>query len=159
MVREPRAFTRGLLDRLSKACEVDYPSMEAQSAELMSWEEVRRVSQSVVTIGSHTHTHAVLSTLDREGQIVELASSREILERQLGTRVFSIAYPVGGYAQFTAETKELARDCGYSAGYSFATGVNAWQGLDAYDVKRVSSPVTVAFLAAKASVPGFFARS
>ncbi len=159
MVREPHASTSGLLDRLSKACEVDYPSTETQSAELMSWDEIRRVSQSVVTIGSHTHTHTVLSTLDRKGQMAELETSKQMLEQQLGRRMFSIAYPVGGYAHFTAETKELARDCGYSAGYSFATGVNAWGALDAFDLRRVSSPLTVAFLAAKASLPRFFAGS
>ncbi len=159
MVHEPHASTRGLLDRLSNACEVGYPSIEIQSAELMSWDEVRRVSQGVVTIGSHTHTHTVLSTLAGEAQRRELADSKARLERETGKQVFTIAYPVGGHAQFTSETKELARQCGYSAGYSFGTGVNIWPALDAFDVKRVSSPLTAAFFAAKASIPGLFATS
>jgi peptidoglycan/xylan/chitin deacetylase (PgdA/CDA1 family) len=159
IAREPYAFTRGLLDRLSAACEVDFPSREAQSAELMTWEEVRRVSRSVVSIGSQTHTHPVLATMDRGDQMCELATSKSVLEREIGKPVSSIAYPVGGYTHFTSETKEVARLCGYSIGYSFATGVNTVSKLDRFDIKRVSSPVTAAFLAAKASYPAFFAQS
>ncbi len=159
MVREPYDFTRGLLDRLSVACEVDFPSREAQSAELMTWDEVRRVSRSVVSIGSQTHTHPVLATMDRGDQIDELATSKRVLEREIGKPVFSIAYPVGGPGHFTSETKEVAHLCGYSLGYSFATGVNSVSNLDRFDIKRVSSPLTAAFLAAKASCPALFAQS
>ncbi len=151
--------TGGLLDRLSVACEVDYPSRERQSAELMTWDEIRQVSLGPVTIGSQTHTHPVLATIGRESQVYELKTSKAVLERETGKPVCSIAYPVGGYSHFTEETKEVARLCGYSVGYSFATGVNDASKLDRFDVKRVSSPLTAGFLAAKASCPNFFARS
>ena len=151
--------TDGLLRCLSTACEVDFPSTETQSAELMTWDEIRQVSRGGVTIGSQTHTHPVLATIDREDQVYELTTSKAVLEREIGKPVCSIAYPVGGYSHFTEETKELARLCGYSIGYSFATGVNSTLNLDRFDVKRVSSPITAGFLAAKASCPNVFARS
>jgi peptidoglycan/xylan/chitin deacetylase (PgdA/CDA1 family) len=97
--------------------------------------------------------------MDRESQTYELATSKAVLEREIGKPVCSIAYPVGGYSHFTEETKDVARLCGYSVGYSFATGVNNTLKLDRFDVKRVSSPLTAGFLAAKASCPNVFARS
>ncbi|MBV8810490.1 MAG: polysaccharide deacetylase family protein [Acidobacteriaceae bacterium] len=159
MAREPYPFTLGLLDRLSVACEVDFPSREVQAAQLMTWDEVRCVSRSVISIGSQTHTHPVLATMDRGDQMQELATSKRVLEQEIGKPVSSIAYPVGGRMHFTSETKEVARLCGYSVGYSFATGINTRSKLDRFDIKRVSSPMTTAFLAAKASCPALFAQS
>ncbi|MBV9497815.1 MAG: polysaccharide deacetylase family protein, partial [Acidobacteriaceae bacterium] len=116
MAREPYPFTLGLLDRLSVACEVDFPSREVQAAQLMTWDEVRCVSRSVISIGSQTHTHPVLATMDRGDQMQELATSKRVLEQEIGKPVSSIAYPVGGRMHFTSETKEVARLCGYSVG-------------------------------------------
>ena len=159
MTLERSGATDGLLDRLSIACNVPFPSAAEQSAELMTWDQVREVSDGIITIGSHSHTHRVFATLDVNTQRQELELSKTIVERETGNPVRSIAYPVGGYRHFTADTQELARVCGYSLAYSFATGVNRCDQIRRFDVKRVSSPLTAGFLAAKASIPMFFARS
>jgi peptidoglycan/xylan/chitin deacetylase (PgdA/CDA1 family) len=150
--------TATLVEELSEACGIALPSDAAQDRELMTWQQIRELADGGMAIGSHTHTHRVLARLDRAAQREELACAKEILERETGRPVVSIAYPVGGYAHFTAETMEVARECGYRVGFSYCTGVNAWQSLSRYDVKRLSADCDVGRLAAVASLPAAFVR-
>lgn len=159
MTLDKQEHTRDLVPRLSEACAVDLPDAAAQAAELMSWEQIREVAGTLITIGSHSHSHAALATIPAEQQRQELAQSKRILETELKTEVRSVAYPVGGYAHFTPETQQLAGECGYRIGYSFATGPNRWGQIQEFDVRRVSAPLSKPFLVAKANVPGFFATS
>lgn len=127
-----------LLAELSRACDVPLPTDSAQDAELMTWQQLREVRQHAVAIGSHTHSHRVLSRLSREQQREELTHSRALIEERIGGPIRSIAYPTGGRAHFTAETQQVARDVGYEAGFSFYSGYNRWPTMHAFDIKRVA---------------------
>lgn len=61
----------------------------------MSWVQVRRLDPALVTIGSHTSTHPLLTTLSREALDAEIAGSRIALEQQLGRSVDLFCYPNG----------------------------------------------------------------
>lgn len=148
--------TKGLIERLSETCQVELPGHMRQDRELMSWDELREVAQNGVTIGSHTHSHRVLATLDAAQQREELAESKAFLEARLGMPIRSIAYPVGGYRHFTAETRKIAESCGYEIGYSFCTGVNHWGDIQRFDVKRIGQPMTIPMLAGTTVLPEVF---
>ena len=75
-------------------------------------------------IGSHTHTHRILSHLDADSQRDELGQSREILEGMLGEPVTSVAYPVGSPESYGPETCQIAESLGYRVGFNFIAGVN-----------------------------------
>lgn len=53
------------------------------------------VSTGLVTVGSHTHTHAVLDRLDAETIDDELTRSAALIEDRLGTPCEHFAYPKG----------------------------------------------------------------
>jgi peptidoglycan/xylan/chitin deacetylase (PgdA/CDA1 family) len=157
MKLEPHAQTSNLLPQLAEACGVALPDRARQDAELMTWDQIREVAQRGIAIGSHTHSHRVLATIPVETQREELATSKSILERELGQPVRSLSYPVGNYQHFTNETQSLAAECGYAVAFSFNTGVNTGPRLTAYDVKRVGPPNDVELLAAMAAWPALFA--
>jgi peptidoglycan/xylan/chitin deacetylase (PgdA/CDA1 family) len=130
--------TANLLADLSTACEVPLPDVAMESEHLMSWEEVDEVQRNGVAIGSHTHTHRVLATLDEEAQRWELKQSKAALEMRLGRPVRTIAYPVGRYLHFTPATMRIARECGYEGAFSFHTGAN-YPGLrNMYNIRRIA---------------------
>lgn len=112
-----------------------------------------------MTIGSHTHTHRVLSTLSSAEQLEEFRLSKEILERELGRPVRSVAYPVGGHHDFHLETGTLARMCGYVLGFSFQTGANRVDDVDPFGVRRISAQDSIPLLCASVTLPSIFARS
>lgn len=60
----------------------------------VSWSGLRdALSTDLVTIGSHTHTHALLDRLPPEHIARELDESRRLVEDRLGTRADHFAYP------------------------------------------------------------------
>jgi peptidoglycan/xylan/chitin deacetylase (PgdA/CDA1 family) len=116
----------------------------AQGAELpgtlrrfLNWDEAGEMIQGGMAIGSHTHSHDVLSQLDPDRQYEELARSRAILQEKLGTGVEALAYPVGARSSFTAETQQAARTAGYRAAFSYHGGTNLPGKTVVYNVSRI----------------------
>lgn len=81
---------------------------------MMNWSQVRELQHAGFSIGSHTHTHPMLATMDNESEILfELTHSAERLETELGISSGTLSYPVGS---FDARVTRLASAAGYSIG-------------------------------------------
>lgn len=124
------------LSELSEAAHGDQPPETLRR--FLDWDEAREMIAAGMAIGSHTHTHPVLSQLQPERQRDELARSRAILRETLGIPADTLAYPVGNVNSFTGDTQQLARELGYAACFSFHGGTNLPGATLPYDVKRVS---------------------
>jgi peptidoglycan/xylan/chitin deacetylase (PgdA/CDA1 family) len=103
----------------------------------LSWDEAREMRKGGMAIGSHTHSHTVLSQLGPERQYEELSKSRASLKENLGVGADVLAYPVGARTSFTGETQRLAQEAGYRAAFSFYGGTNFPGKTSPYDVKRI----------------------
>lgn len=133
---EPAEKTIGLLDELSYACGVSLPSKDLQSAELMSWDEILHMRRAGHAIGSHTLSHRVLATLGHEQQAIEIKQSRARLELNIGCRVRSFAYPVGGPQHFNSTSVELVKEAGYELAFSFNTGIETLPIVNRFRIRR-----------------------
>ncbi len=156
MKLEPSLATRDLPERLAEACWVDMPTPVQQRREMLTWDQLRELDANGMRIGAHTHTHRVLGTLSAGEQREELDLCREILEEQLGRRVRSVSYPVGGAEHLTAETTAIAREAGFLAGFTYLTGSNRWRSMDPMRIARMEGPRKVDLLAARVSMPDIF---
>jgi peptidoglycan/xylan/chitin deacetylase (PgdA/CDA1 family) len=103
----------------------------------LSWEEAGQMVRGGMAIGSHTHSHSVLSQLEPEKQFEELSRSRAILKRELGIDAQALAYPVGSMTSFSPLTQNLVGETGYRAAFSFYGGTNRPGTMRRYDLKRV----------------------
>ena len=119
----------------------------------MSWDQVREMKRAGHGIGSHSMSHRVLATLDRQTQQREIGASKRELEAILASSVTSFAYPVGGPAHYNADSVELARQSGYARAFTFNTGVANIPVRDPFQVPRESAN-SLDELRAKASLPG-----
>ncbi|MBS0433176.1 MAG: polysaccharide deacetylase family protein [Proteobacteria bacterium] len=61
----------------------------------MTWAQLRQMDERLVTIGSHTRTHPVLTTLSDGELHDEILGSQRVLEQNLGRRVDLFSYPNG----------------------------------------------------------------
>jgi peptidoglycan/xylan/chitin deacetylase (PgdA/CDA1 family) len=132
--------TRGFIEELATATGSALPSLDLERAQLMDWDQVREVAAGGIAIGSHTERHEILSYLPLEAQRRELVASKQIIERELGREIVSLAYPVGQYQHFNPETKRLAQECGYRMAFSFLTGTATRGRLDRFDIRRTCAP-------------------
>ncbi len=145
-----------LLRELSSVCDVELPDLKIQSKELMTWANLREISENGIAIGAHTHSHKILSSLTVKFQRNEMVRSKQIIEENVGNKVRSMSYPVGNYHHFTEDTKKLAVECGYDLAFSFLTGVNSWEKLDPMDVKRISVSGYLPRFVGTICMPGLF---
>lgn len=83
---------------------------------IMSWDEAREMLESgLVTIGSHTITHPILTRVERNIARDEIIRSKAMLEERLGTVVDLFAYPNGRAEDFDDEIIGMIMDAGYRA--------------------------------------------
>jgi len=98
----------------------------------MTWDELRKCSDRGVEIGSHTLTHAHLSTLSDIELQRELVESRFRLEAELQRPCRFLAYP---YGEHNERVRLAARQAGYEAAFSlWATDQNRF---DPYAIRRI----------------------
>ena len=76
--------------------ELGIASTEAQDASnLLTWPRIKEMSRHNLTFGSHTMTHPILANLPVSELDWELATSRQVIENQIGKAVRLFAYPNG----------------------------------------------------------------
>jgi peptidoglycan/xylan/chitin deacetylase (PgdA/CDA1 family) len=126
------------LAELRAQAECEIPSTERR---FLNWEEAREMQAAGMTIGSHTATHRILSQLTPQEQTVELTESKQVIEEQLGTRVSTLAYPVGTVGAFNETTQKIALRAGYRMCFSFYNGINTTANLNVADLRRISFPL------------------
>ncbi len=85
----------------------------ADELRCMSWADLRALAEAGWEIGSHSHTHPDLTSLDDEQLDRELRTSRACCEEQLGRPCRTLAYPFSAY-----DRRVMERTC--AAGYEAA---------------------------------------
>jgi peptidoglycan/xylan/chitin deacetylase (PgdA/CDA1 family) len=77
---------------------------------MLSWEQLREVSENGIECGAHTHTHPQLDMVSLSQVCQEIIQSKDLLEQHLSKTVKSFAYPYGYY---TPEVRALISEVGY----------------------------------------------
>lgn len=126
--------SEAFLAQIEEACYCPRP--DGSHRTFMNWEEAAAMARGGMAIGSHTHSHEILSRLSEEDQFRELATSRAILEERLGIAVHSLSYPVGLPACFSRATQMAAQRAGYRIAFSFYGGFNGPGTTQRFDVLR-----------------------
>ena len=109
------------------------PSMSER--QMLNWDEVRR-TMDLTRYGGHTHTHPILSRLDRAAAEREIQTCRDRIAQETGRAPTLFAYPNGQAADFTPETKDLLRQAGFTVAFSTIEGI-AGADSDWMAVKRL----------------------
>jgi peptidoglycan/xylan/chitin deacetylase (PgdA/CDA1 family) len=98
---------------------IDWSSTAPPTARTLSTDEILAMQRPGVSFGSHTSSHPDLRSLTREQCVLELKSSRELLEDLLGRSVRFLAYPFGYHNELV---RQAAEDAGYTHAFSLPEG-------------------------------------
>lgn len=78
---------------------------------MMSWKHLAEASKYRMSIGSHSHTHIPLTSLNKSEIFNELQTSRYTIMQHIdGASCLSLAFPCGLYNDLSVQ---IAKDCGY----------------------------------------------
>jgi peptidoglycan/xylan/chitin deacetylase (PgdA/CDA1 family) len=123
---------------LREQTECDINELGEKPFLFVNWNQVREMLENGMEIGAHTHTHQILSMLDEQTQLHEIAKSKSVLESELGTEINIFSYPVGSNHTFTVSTKQILKDTGFELGFKFVSGINRDIQSDSYELFRFS---------------------
>ena len=107
------------------------------SAELMTWDEIREIESMGWTIGGHSLTHQRLAALSPHDQRAEIRGCTHQLEDSLGHAIESFAYPYGSSLDYDECSKRIVRECGYRLAVSNRYGPN-FPGCDCWALRRLN---------------------
>ena len=94
---------------LSQCDDVQMPEKK-----MMNWNDIRQLDSDGFIIGSHSHTHPMLASLQNESEISdELKISAQRIQQELGKIPQTISYPIGSYDE---RVVRLSAQAGYKYG-------------------------------------------
>jgi peptidoglycan/xylan/chitin deacetylase (PgdA/CDA1 family) len=104
---------------------------QGEAYDIMNWEELSALDPALITVGSHTLSHPILTTLTPGELDRELRESRRLLEQKLGREISFFCYPNGSYDD---RVYQAVRN-NYSAAVTTETGVLSRK--DHFDLHRL----------------------
>jgi peptidoglycan/xylan/chitin deacetylase (PgdA/CDA1 family) len=133
---EPAVLAERWIDRLKAAPQTEQARATAElpaalgveppdgvlAAFYLSWDQVRIMTASGVTLGAHTLSHPILSRLEDKGIRAEIEESKRRIEEETGQRVATFAYPSGRAGDFDNRAVEAVRRAGFSAAFTLRSG-------------------------------------
>lgn len=108
--------------------------------DFLNWDECRQMAAAGFTLGSHTHSHRRLTSLQPAEAEEELSRSKQIIETQIGLPCRHFCCPWGrlGHDFDPALHPRMAQKSGYSSFLTTEYGFNL-PGRSAFDIARISS--------------------
>ena len=102
----------------------------------VTWAQAKEMSDSgLMDIGSHTHSHTIVTLLGEEEARRELALSKSLVEKNVQRPCDLFCYPNGDYDDFSPATTRLLREAGYRCGLTTVAGF-VEPGSDPYTMLR-----------------------
>jgi len=101
----------------------------------LTWSQTKEMAASgLLEIGSHTHSHTIVTLLGREAP-GELSRSKALVEKHVGRPCDLFCYPNGDYDDFSAETSTFLKAAGFLCGLTTVAGFVS-PGSDPYTMLR-----------------------
>lgn len=121
------------------------PTASQQTAfDMMDWDDLLSLDRDLMTVGSHTLSHPILTTLSAQEIELELLESRRCLEQRLQRTVDFFCYPNGSYDKRAYQAVKKT----YRAAVTTESGiVDGREGLDLHRLPRIPSAESAALTA------------
>lgn len=106
----------------------------------LSIKELRELSNSpLITIGSHTHYHQVLTALPEASVINDLEKGKKMLENWIDRSLIHFSYPYGAYNK---KVVELVQNLGFQSAVTTKPGVEQYgtkqpMTITRFDIKNI----------------------
>ncbi|MCD6219835.1 polysaccharide deacetylase family protein [Candidatus Calescamantes bacterium] len=120
---------------------------------LLSWEEVKEMSDKGVEFGSHGFNHIRFSGIDSATLREEIRLSKEIIEKNLGTLVKYFAFPYGKIEDIPQETENILRESGYTMAFTAQYGIVSKKDFP-FSIKRIGVEASDTLFTINAKING-----
>lgn len=106
----------------------------SQERLLMNWAEIREMSESGISFGSHSCNHKILTRLSVTELKKEIEDSMAVLQARGLRYVPVFCYPNGDY---TPEIADLVKKAGYEAAITTVSGIEDFEPQSIFSLRRI----------------------
>lgn len=141
------------------ACAWGMPPSRHAECRPMSWDQLREMHAAGMEVGAHGVSHRILAKLSPGEMAAEVRDSKRTIERELGSPVEVMSYPVGGPDSYDEQVIRVAKEAGFRMACNYVTGINRLPP-PRYHLQRLSveSEMDISWFAAMTSLPEVFAH-
>lgn len=127
---------------VAAACQINIPQAAPEDYRAATWDELRASEAQGLAIGSHTRSHAVLSSLDDECVAAELDHSKRRLSEELARPSQVFCYPSGTKQDFSRSHEKLVKAAKYQGAVSTISQTSYLRAIrqNPYRVTRIGFP-------------------
>ena len=126
-----------LIERLVKLIGVDIP-VDLGKELILSWGEIKEMSQNNISFGAHTVNHPILTRLPLEAAKKEILDSKRHIEKELGQEVTTFCYPNGEPGDFNNDIEEILRSNGFKCAVTLEPAAFVSPRTQPYRLPRIS---------------------
>lgn len=114
---------------------------------MLNWDEVREMRNDGITIGSHSHTHPILSRMPIQKAKEEILNSKKVAEKNADVEVKHFSFPNGREEDFSEELRDYCREIGFESTCSVIYGTNNASERNVFALKRIGAITPLPMLA------------
>jgi peptidoglycan/xylan/chitin deacetylase (PgdA/CDA1 family) len=89
---------------------------------MLTWEQIIEMRSSKIEFGAHTINHPILTRISLEDAKKEIVGSKEKIEKEIGDRITSFAYPNGMKADFNNAIASVIKGLGFQTAFTLLSG-------------------------------------
>lgn len=123
-LRELGSQRDSFLAELGSFLRVDVPDQTTEDFQSLDWSHVKEMQQNGITIGSHTCSHPILSSINSQDLHKEIDGSKNEIETITGKKIDYFCYPNGQSKDYNDEVVKLVEQAGYLAAVTTIPGFN-----------------------------------
>lgn len=125
-----------LIKKLVSMLGIDIPPNLGKEL-ILTWNEVREMSDNGIAFGAHTVTHVILTKLPVEQAKKEIIESKRHIEERLNRAVTTFAYPNGEPTDFNSDIKAILKESGFACAVTTFPSRFVTPGMDLYELGRI----------------------
>jgi peptidoglycan/xylan/chitin deacetylase (PgdA/CDA1 family) len=113
-----------LIEMLFQSLDVEKPKKAPEPYRALTWQQIREMMEEGLEVGSHSHSHPILTQLGSSQLLEELIVSRDVIEKQLNFSAPAFCYPNGQNIDFNEKVQAAVREAGYQYAVAAFPGAN-----------------------------------
>jgi peptidoglycan/xylan/chitin deacetylase (PgdA/CDA1 family) len=142
-LRMDSASRYATLEHLEDVLQVPLPLSPTDDYRALSWAQAAALDPQLITIGSHTCTHPVLSHCTDAEIHWETSVSKQRIAARLGRKVDAFCYPNGEKVDYDARCIGAVKRAGYACA-TVAHGTTVGNKADVYTLERMAASADLA---------------
>lgn len=144
-----------LIMGLEELCAIDRSQL-ASDYRCLTWSQVRDMCESrIMDIGSHTHSHIIMTRVDETRAREEVALSKRLLKEQAGVETRLFSYPNGAAGDYDSSTHRILQEQGFQCALLTIEGFND-KNSNLFELKRIGVPNGLSLTDFESRMSGFY---